>query len=128
MASVCETGVLGSADGRGQDPEGEDAESGAEGEVNERKDREDDGEDSAPGLASDEGIAGERSAGNAEDQRCKCEGPESSEECTVEGAPAEVEVAIGEVVAEYAVQEEHADEAGECTQGCVDEPENAKCL
>jgi hypothetical protein len=128
VTCVGKTRVLCAADRGGKDPEGEDAKGGAEREVDKREDCEDDGEDATPGLACDEGIAGERSAGNAEDQRRKSQWPKSSEEGVMEWTPAEVEVSVREMVAEDAVQEEHANQSGECTQCGVDEPKDAESL
>jgi hypothetical protein len=128
MLRVRDGCVLIAAQPRCENPQGIDSKRGAEGEVDERDDAKDDCEDTSPGLAREQGPAGENDASDADHEGEQRHRPEAVHPHSTERAPAEIEVRMPEVTAKETVEEHDANHSSEGAQHGVDEPKGRQAL
>jgi hypothetical protein len=120
--------VLVCAGSRREHPEGIDAQSRSQRQVDQGENAKDDREHPAPGLARQQGISGEKDAADAGYEREQGHWPKAGKPHRAEGAPAEIEVRVAKVAAEETVKNQDAKQPREEAKSRIDEPKSTKNL
>jgi hypothetical protein len=125
---VGQRSVLIAAVARSENPQGVNAQGGAEREMDQRENRKDDREHAAPGLAREKGISGQNGAADTDENGESCYRPEIVQPHAAERAPSKGEVGMAEMAAKEAMQKQHAKQSHDRAKTCVNEPESAESL